>query len=451
MNDKHKIVILILALIGNFTFLLTAQTATVVKDPVSLPSSCFPLKGKDSMETMRNFATLQESYQFKYFDREAYNSYSYVYRHAPCAYRSLYQMAPKLFDALIASNNQADQKKLLIDTLLMSFNSKYQYFGDEGYPNRGTWAYYIGKYRPEKNAEALMLYRQYFAGADISDPYYLKDNLKIAITQLNKKQYDKEHLISLYTDLNKLCNTKLLTTTDDTAILRQWNSTQQQMSKMMRPYLKCTDIDKMVNLRLNQYPDNDTIVREALALYQLAQCGTTSATYIKCLERDYSKAKTAETALLLADYYRKKKNTVQAEKYYLQAIELSKNNSTKSTIFSKAAEMYAGNKNTLSLQYCNNALSLDPSNGRAYYIKGLVLYQMRCGNDFDNAMAACVSVDLFNKAIEAEPSLSKEVNQRITQYKQYFPLKSKAFFYNLKDGDSYTIKCMGQTTTVRTR
>lgn len=450
MNDKHKIVILILALIGNFTFLLTAQTATVVKDPSNLPSSCFPLKGKDSMETLRNFATLQESYQFKYFDHEAYNAFSYVYRNAPCAYKSLYQMAPKLFDAQIAQAKTSDHKRLLIDTLLMVLESKYQYFGDEGYPNRGTRAYYIGFYRPERNAEALMLYRQYFSGAELSDPYYLKDNLKIAISQLNKKQYDKEHLISLYTDLNKICSTRIQNNTD-TAAIRNWKNTQQLMARMMTPYLKCADIDKMVNLRLNQNPGNDTIVREALALYQLANCGNTSSTYIKCLEKDYSKSKTAETALLLADYFRKKKNLTQAGKYYLQAVELTKNTYAKSSIFSSAAEMYVGNKNSVALMYCGNALSLDPDNGRAYYIKGLVLYQMRCGNEFDKAMAACLSVDLFNRAIEAEPSLSKEVTPRITQYKQYYPLKSKAFFYNLKDGDSYTIKCMGQTTTVRTR
>jgi hypothetical protein len=47
--------------------------------------------------------------------------------------------------------------------------------------------------------------------------------------------------------------------------------------------------------------------------------------------------------------------------------------------------------------------------------------------------------------------LKKEIAPKVTQYKKYFPLKSKAFFYNLKDGDSYTIKCLGQTTTVRTR
>ena len=450
MNDKHKIVILILALIGNFTFLLTAQTATVVKEPSSLPSSCFPLKGKDSMETLRNFATLQESYQFKYFDREAYNAFSYVYRNAPCAYRSLYQMAPKLFEAQITQAKTPELKRLLTDTLLMVLASKYQYFGDEGYPNRGTWAYYTAQYRPERNAEALMLYRQYFTNTEVSDPYYLKDNLKIAITQLNKKQYDKEHLISLYTDLNKICITKILNTTDTTAI-RNWKSTQLQMSKMMSPYLKCTDIDKMVNLRLNQYPNNDTIVSEALALYQLANCGSASSTYVKCLEKDYSNSKTSETALLLANYYRKKKNLIQAEKYYLQASEITTKNSDKSSILSTAAEMYIGNKNTIALKYIDNALGLDPNNGRAYYIKGIVLYQMRCGNDFDKAMAACLSVDLFNKAIEVEPSLSKEVQARIAQYKQYYPLKSKAFFYNLKDGDSYTIKCMGQTTTVRTR
>jgi hypothetical protein len=113
--------------------------------------------------------------------------------------------------------------------------------------------------------------------------------------------------------------------------------------------------------------------------------------------------------------------------------------------------MFLSSKASIAYQYTESAIAVNPNNGRAYYIKGLAIYQQRCGNDFDKAMAACLSVDLFNKALQVDPTLSKEVSPRITQYKQYFPVKSKAFFYNLKDGDTYTIKCLSQTTTVRTR
>lgn len=450
MSEKHKIVILFLALVGNFTFLLTAQSTPVTKPSGTLPTECYPLKGKDSMETIRNYATLQESYQFKYFDQDAYNAFSYVYHHAPCAYRGLYQMTPKLFESLITQAKSADKQKLLTDTLFMVLDTKYKYFGDEGFPNRGTWAYYIGKYRPEKNAEALLLYRQYFTNTSISDPYYLKDNIRIALDQYNKKLYDKEHLISLYVELSTLCSERSKTISD-TAVLRNWTNTQLQMDKMLLPYLKCADIDKLVNQRLSKYPNNDTVLQASIQLYQLAKCQNNSATYIKCLETLYGKAKTAETALSLAEYYRKKKNLTQAEKYYIQATELSNGSKDKSRILSKASEMYVGSKNTVALTYCDKALALDPDNGRACYIKGLLVYQMRCGSDFDKAMAACLSVDWLNKAIANDPTLSKDVQIRITQYKQYYPLKSKAFFYNLKDGDQYTIKCMGDTTTVRTR
>jgi len=450
MNDKHKIVILILALIGNFTFLLTAQTVVVVKDPTTLPSSCFPLKGEDSLETIRNFSTLQESFVLGLIDQEAYNSFSYVYRKAPCAYKSLYQMGPKLISSLIDKSKDPQQKKLLTDTLLMVFASKFNYFGETGLPHKGNWAYHIGKYRAEKNAEALLLYREYFAKGDVSDPYYLKDNLKIAIDQLNKKQYDKAHLISLYLELNSICSNKVATVYD-TAALRNWQSTQQQMSKMMRPYLKCTDIDKNISIRLRQSPDNDTIIREALSLYQAAQCGTASATYIQCLEKSYNKNKTYEVAMLLAENQRKKKQFFLAEKYYLQAIELSNSKITKSAILCSAAEMFLNSKASNAYQYTESALALNPNNGRAYYIKGLAIYQQRCGSEIDQAMAACLTVELFNKAMLIDQSLKKEIAPKVTQYKKYFPLKSKAFFYNLKDGDSYTIKCLGQTTTVRTR
>jgi len=51
-----------------------------------------------------------------------------------------------------------------------------------------------------------------------------------------------------------------------------------------------------------------------------------------------------------------------------------------------------------------------------------------------------------------DPSTSDDANKKIASCTRYFPKQEDVFFYGLKAGDTYSIKCwIGETTTVRVR
>jgi hypothetical protein len=49
-----------------------------------------------------------------------------------------------------------------------------------------------------------------------------------------------------------------------------------------------------------------------------------------------------------------------------------------------------------------------------------------------------------------DPALTEDADKRIKTYSVYFPPTEVLFFYNMNEGDSYTVGCwINETTTVR--
>ncbi len=61
-----------------------------------------------------------------------------------------------------------------------------------------------------------------------------------------------------------------------------------------------------------------------------------------------------------------------------------------------------------------------------------------------------LAVDYYNKAKSVDNSVADKASQKAAGYKKYFPTNENVFFNNLNVGDSYTVECFGESTTIRT-
>ena len=60
------------------------------------------------------------------------------------------------------------------------------------------------------------------------------------------------------------------------------------------------------------------------------------------------------------------------------------------------------------------------------------------------------AADKFQKAKEVDPSMTAKANEMIREYSKAFPTSEDAFFYNVFEGDEYTIECwINETTKAR--
>lgn len=451
MNDKQKIVTFILALMCNFTFLATAQNNGPTDEARRLPE-CIKSHGVDSIETRRTMSVLQEDFGNKDYDY-SYKWFTYMFNNAPCAYKSVYIYGQVTLNNIIDKPKYATRREGLIDTLLLLFPTRIKYFGEEG-PVKAKWALNIGRYRPNNVSEALKLYEFYIESEKdkLDDVTYIRDYMRQATLAHKKTLLTKEQLFNLYDNLSGISETYKLKFAGDSVQYSNWENTIIYMDKLMLPYMKCADIDLVYQPKLKADPNNKELINKAIKFYKAAgPLCKDNLNFVALLEKSFSIEPNAVAAEELAMYFDKKKNKVKANDYYEKAAELSNDNKKKETLYMMLAERNLNTNFGAAKSYANKVLALNSNNGKAIIIQGIAIYKAKCGDKFDQAMAACAAVEMFNRAKSVDPSCTAQANAQIAQYKKFYPLKADAFFRNLKTGDSYTIPCSGITATVVTK
>lgn len=102
------------------------------------------------------------------------------------------------------------------------------------------------------------------------------------------------------------------------------------------------------------------------------------------------------------------------------------------------------------------AIKAQPSNGRAYMLKGDVYRAAAttCGQNEEITEAAVywVAADQYLMAAQYDAGLKDEANGKLNLCRQHFPSTNLLFFHHLNPGDTYTVGCwIQQKTTVRAR
>ena len=104
-------------------------------------------------------------------------------------------------------------------------------------------------------------------------------------------------------------------------------------------------------------------------------------------------------------------------------------------------------------QMALKAAELNPGWGMPYLFIGdlYAISAKDCGdNDLTKKVAYWAAVDKYYKAKKVDSELTEIANKKINTYKIYFPQTEVLFFYNLNEGESYTVGCwINEATTIR--
>jgi hypothetical protein len=369
----------------------------------------------------------------------------------------LYIFGPAVIQRIIDKPKYAKRKEQLIDTLLMCYRAKFEYFPGEvggNYPSKATYALALNKYRPDTQEVAMKYYNEYFSEVkdSVYDPNALTYCMKTALELYNKKRYTVEGLFELYDQMSTYALISIDRNQEpkDSMNKKYFESSSYYLDQMMTSLLKCDRIDAIYQPKLQADSNNVALIKKVLQLYARANC-TESPNFMPLVERSYQLEPNAEAAAVIGANFEKQDNMSKALYYYEQAAELYENKKKKEDMYIKLANAYLNTNLSTARSYAQKALALNPNNGLAIIVQGLAIYKSKCGDAFDQAMAACVAVDYFIKAKSVDPSCADKANTYINNYSKSYPLQEDVFFRNLKAGSSYTISCSGYTTTIRIR
>jgi tetratricopeptide (TPR) repeat protein len=404
--------------------------------------------GNDPDKCRAQLSTYDQFYNQNNYN-DAYPAWSWCFNNCPQSTKNIYIQGPNIIEFKI-KNAEGEEKEAYIDTLLLIYDQRTEFFGDEGI-NKGRKAIQIMQYRSSKAMTAYKLFKEALEidgkEAEINT---IGRYMQLASVLYQNKVIQPDELISLYAELTGILSAKI------EAGESSAEKAKKQVDAMIinTGVLDCEKMEEIFTPMFEAKPDDTNFLMLIQTMLKNQNCFSTEL-YAKVSEKLYETNKTASTAHILAQYFFKNNQAEKAEIYYKEAIELQEDESKKADLYFEIGLLYYNHMDqyTTAKSYALKAIALNPNYGKAYKLIGQIYASVasKCGeNEFEKKTVYWAVVDKLVQARNADPSLAEEVNPMISKYTSYFPKKEDAFFYGITEGSSYTINCwIGETTTVR--
>jgi tetratricopeptide (TPR) repeat protein len=425
-------------------FSAMAQTSSPVDDNPNYGATV-----EERRSNLANLNLLMDAAKARDWDSAA-NYARMLLANAPAAHVSLYQYGANAYKNRIMKAT-ADQKKVLIDSLMMIYDMRAQYFGDR--PVQGTP--YILELKANDYAALNGLdgvnVRKYYKDAIDASGDAVKPGLVVSYFQQlvnghRNKELTDDDLLAAYEQLTPLVDKGTQEERDSfTGLLATSGAAN------------CDVLENTFTKRLAENPGDTGLLKQAFSLMSMAKCE--SDFYISVGEELYKAEPTSNVAILLAMMFEKRDQFDRAIPYLNEQIEAETDPSAKSDIYVRIAASEIGQKRySAAAQAARQAIALNSANGPAHFLLANAYVSGR-GNCSDLNSIAVVWL-AYDEAVRAREALEgdttgtiESVNALIASCRANFPTTEEVFMYTLQPGASYTVNCgwVSGSTTVKAR
>ena len=213
----------------------------------------------------------------------------------------------------------------------------------------------------------------------------------------------------------------------------------------------------MFQPRYEASPEDETVLSNIVTLFSSTGC-TQEDLFLQAVEGLYKVDPSSNSAHLLFQLYSSLPDGGdQAVKYMNEAIAFEDSDAEKDAEYYFELATYLFSKLDRKADAAAAAKKAAESatwQARAYFLLGTIWSTVKCdGNPIESRAQFWVATDYMLKAKNTDATMAGEVDKQIATYRQYYPLQSDAFMYDIVDGDRFQVNCngMNETTTVRTQ
>lgn len=408
---------------------------------------------EDSIRCLRNLSLYSDRHKQGNFE-EALPYWRVVFREFPLASRNIYIWGQDLMSYMIQNAETEEVKRAYLDTAMMMFDQRIEYFGDKANILGRKGLFYL-----EHNNnidEAEMAYETLAEAIRLSgnnpSTAVIVTYMNLTIGKFMAGLVDNEQVINTYSYLMEIIDNSLAESATDAMVQAR------DYVESMFADSRAADCNALINLfthQVNNAPEDVDLLSKVNELLTNAAC-TDSDLYLTVTERLHVLDPSARSAINLSAMYRVRDNDEKVIEYLEEAIELQEDKYERANYLlelSIIANQVQNNKQ-LSRQYALQALENNPSLGRAHlHIGSLYAAETGCfEEDFEKRTVYWVAVDRFNEAKRVDPSISADANHLIEMYSVYFPDNESIFFHGYTVGDAYRVGCwINEPTRVRAR
>jgi tetratricopeptide (TPR) repeat protein len=409
--------------------------------------------GKDSIQCILNIQGYTTEYRSKNYDA-ALPQWREVIKTCPQASQNAYIHGLVMMRYLIDKTTDPALKKARIDSLLMLYDKRIEYFNVKDKAELlHNKAKEIQNYKPDDHKAIYEAYETAIKGDKSIDLMAIARAMLSAREMYEKKELLQEDFINIYTQMADIAELQLKATPDDTVKIALKAAVESAF--LTTDAADCENLVKVLGARFNANKNDPEVVKTVITLLQTKEC-TDSELYYEGVEAYNRLSPSPAASYGLARVFYSKNEKEKAMQYFKEATETETDAASKSTYFNEFGSLFLKEgRRAEAINYAKRAIAANPRNARAYMLLGTSYAGVQnCGDDDVSKRAIYwVAVDQFIRAKQLDPSIADEANKSINTYSLHFPTVDDAFFLNILDGQKYEVKCgpINETTIVRTR
>jgi hypothetical protein len=440
MNGKSLKLIILSALMFLFVVPADAQNRNGSKYGASEDSiNC----GKH-LSAYRTFFTL-ELYEL------AYGTWLQAFNDCPASSERMYLDGVTMYRSFIEAAPDGPAREGLIDTLMLIYDRRMEYFGNEGNV--------LGR-----KGRDLLTYRS----ADIEQVQKAYEILKMSI-ELQGRQSQEAVMIFFISTGIALNKEEII---DDNQAIEdyltiigildqlegrssRWERARATIDELMLngDILTCEALYLYFEPQFEQNKNDKTFLENVITLYTASGCDR-SDIYVAASENLYRIESGPVSAHNLAILFINRNDFEKAAGYLREAVQGENiDRETRAGWYYELAVLTNANKDYCkAIDYAREAINLKSDYGKAYILLGDAFIASRdnLGDEFQQSTAFWAAADKYKKAASVDPSVAEETNQKLTNYLIQYPNHEDVFFRDFKDGDQYQVGgCINENTTVR--
>lgn len=358
-------------------------------------------------------------------------------------------------NALIRGTKDAALKEKYIDTLVMVYEARIQYFPKSGIGNiKGRMGLDLMAF-PSRMEQAYNALKDAIDTDGNNSNYAFIDGLfSTTINMVKAGKLDEATILDEYSRLMDIVefNIKKYTEEGNEKLLNSYTTTKGNLEGGVQPYANCEDLIRIYQKKFDAEPDNVELLNKIASVLSARNCDK-SDLYLAVAIKLHKLNPSPESAYFIGKRYLADQEYNKATSYLLEATKSEDVKSAQQAYKYLAQIMWKEGRGEQGRAYARRAIELDKTDGEPYMILGYIYAASSkdCNVNPLHAKAVYwVAVDQFQKAKSIDPSIAAKANEMIKEYSKLFPTSEDAFFYNVFEDDTYEVGCwINETTKAR--
>ena len=402
--------------------------------------------GIDEEKCKQNLSMFREYYKQKNYS-DALSPWRWAFMNCPASSGNIYKNGPKIIKERIKKDKE--NKTAYIDTLLMIFDQRVEYFGQKGYV-LGLKGYELILLDKNRSEEGLGYLKESIDIDGNNSSVQAVFGYMKAMVNLEKLGYKtKNDVLEAYFLVAEIIDYNIL---NESKTKKNFVKYSQKIEDLFTPYANCEDLVSLYSQRFNNQTNDIVLLKRITLLLNTKDC-TDSDLFFNATKRLNELEPSSSSAYLLSKMSVSRSQSSEAIMFAKTAIDMEEEKNIKAKYYLALADAYRSQGSySFARGAVLNALELREGWGEAYINLGniYVAGAKSCGSDFESQTVYWIAVDAFQKAL-VDPDTKYRASKSINTYSKYFPTKENCFFNGINAGNQHLVECwINKNTIVRT-